>query len=99
MRGRARPESNVTGDGPLLGGWGKLIAAKAVCCGVLLLFLTGTLTVSGVMRWFRGGDLAWLALALAGAGAMGGTILWRRQRRRGGGATEPPRRLETKGMP
>ena len=79
------------------GGWRALIAAKAVCCGVLLLFLTGALTLNGVLGWFRDGSLAWLALA--GAGVMAGVFLWLRQRRRDSGAPEGPRRLETKGTP
>ena len=70
------------------GGWGALIAAKAVCCGVLLLFLTGTLTVNGVLGWFRDGNLAWLALAGVGAGATAGVLRWRRKRGCSGGATE-----------
>ena len=65
-------------EGPTRVGWGALIAAKAVCCGVLLLFLTGVLTLNGVLGWFRDGNLAWLLLA--GAGAMVGIIFWLRQR-------------------
>ena len=84
-------------DGPTRGGWGKLIAAKAVCCGVLLLFLTGVVTLEGLLGWFRDGNFAWLALA--GAGATAGLFFWFRQRRREGGAAERPRRLETKSTP
>lgn len=79
------------------GGWGALIAAKAVCCGVLLLFLTGVLTLNGVLGWFRDGNPAWLALA--GAGAMVGVFLWFRRRRCDGGTAERPQQLETKGTP
>lgn len=79
------------------GGWTALIAAKIVCCGILLLFLTGVVTLSGVGSWIRDGNPAWLALA--GAGVMAGIVLWFRQRRRGDSAAERPRSLETKGTP
>jgi len=84
-------------EGPTRVGWGALVAAKAVCCGVLLLFLTGVLTLNGVLGWFRDGNLAWLALA--GAGVMAGVFLWLRHRRRDNDIAERPRRLETKGTP
>jgi len=84
-------------EGPTRVGWGALIAAKAVCCGVLLLFLTGMLTLNGVLGWFRDGNLAWLALA--GAGVMAGVFLWLRRQRRDGSATEWTRRLQKKGTP
>ena len=84
-------------EGPTRVGWGALVAAKAVCCGVLLLFLTGVLTLNGVLGWFRDGNLAWLLLA--GAGAMAGVIFWLRQRWRDRGAADGPRPLETKGTP
>ena len=83
--------------GPTRLGWGALIAAKAVCCGVLLLFLTGLLTLNGVLGWFRDGNPAWLALAGAGAAAV--VFLWLRRRRRDGGTAERTQRLETKGTP
>lgn len=82
---------------PTRGGWGKLIAAKVVCCGLLLLFLTGVLTLNGVLGWFRDGNLVWLALA--GVGFMAGAILWFRYRRCDRSATEDPRRLDRKGAP
>jgi len=83
-------------DGPTGGGWGKLLAAKVVCCGVLLLFLTGTLSLSGVLGWFGDGNPAWLALA--GAGAVVGMMLWFRRRGRDSGAGKRQRQLETKGV-
>ena len=83
--------------GPTRIGWGPLIAAKAVCCGVLLLFLTGALTLNGVLGWFGDGNPAWLALA--GMGVMAAVFLWLRRRRRDGTTTEQSRRLETKGTP
>jgi hypothetical protein len=86
----------VTG-GLTKGGWGALIAAKAVCCGVLLLFLTGVLTLNGVQGWLRDGNPAWLALA--GAGGVAGVFLWLRRQRRDGSTTERHQRLETKGTP
>ena len=36
------------------GGWGALIAAKLVCCGGLLLFATGVLTMNGIGTWLGG---------------------------------------------
>ena len=83
-------------DGPTGSGWGKLIAAKIVCCGVLLLFLSGALTLSGVLGWFGNGNPAWLAPA--GAGAMAGMYFWSRRRRRDSEAVERRPQLETKGV-
>jgi len=78
------------------GEWTALIAAKIVCCGILLLFLTGVVTLSGVGSWIRDGNPAWLAMA--GAGAIAAIGLWFRQRWRGDAtAAERPRSLETKG--
>jgi len=82
---------------PMHGGWGRLISAKAVCCGVLLLFLSGALTVNGVLGWFRDGSLAWLALAVAGAVAA--TFFWFRHRRRDSGVSENPPWPKVKGAP
>lgn len=78
-------------------GWGALIAAKAVCCGFLLLFLTGALTLNGVLGWLRNGNLAWFLLA--GTAATAGIIIWFRQRWRDRCAADDPRSLETKGTP
>ena len=39
---------------PMHGRWGALIAAKLVCCGGLLLFATGVLTVNGIGTWLWG---------------------------------------------
>ena len=39
---------------PMHGGWGALIAAKLVCCGGLLLFAAGVLTVNGIGTWLGG---------------------------------------------
>ncbi len=36
------------------GGWGALIGVKLVCCGGLLLFATGVLTVNGIGTWLGG---------------------------------------------
>ncbi len=63
---------------PNHGGWGALIAAKLVCCGGLLLFATGVLTLNGLAAWLRDDGLVWL-----GAGAVAATafsLLWRRRR-------------------
>ena len=52
--------------------------AHVVCCGGIMLVVTGAL--SGVGAWLLDGGLAWLAVA-AGAGAAG-YFLWRRRQRR-----------------
>ncbi len=65
---------------PKHGGWPALIAAKLVCCGGLVLFATGVLTVNGVGTWLLGGGAVWLVL---GGVAVTLSVLWRRQRTRG----------------
>lgn len=62
---------------PEHGGWGVLIAAKLVCCGGLLLFATGVLTVNGIGTWLFGGGAIWLVL---GGLAVTLVVLWRRLR-------------------
>ena len=47
---------------PKPGGWGALIAAKLVCCGGLMLFATGALTVNGIGTWLYAGGALWLIL-------------------------------------
>ena len=47
---------------PKHGGLGALIATKLVCCGGLLLFATGVLTVNGIGTWLYGGGAIWLLL-------------------------------------
>ena len=61
---------------PKPGGWGALIAAKLVCCGGLLLFATGYLTVSGIGSWLHGGGAMGLGLAVLAVALL---VLWRRQ--------------------
>jgi hypothetical protein len=61
-----------------------LVLAKAACCGVLLLFLTGLLTLNGVAVWLRDGRLAWPVLAAVFAA--GGVFVWRWLRARGAGS-------------
>ena len=58
-------------------GWGALIAAKLVCCGGLLLFATGALTMNGIATWLIGGGAKWFGL---GALAIALLVLWRRRR-------------------
>ena len=65
---------------PQHGGWRALIAAKLVCCGGLVLFATGVLTVNGVGAWLFGGGAIWLAL---GGFAVTLLVLWRRHGTRG----------------
>ena len=57
-------------------GWGALITAKLVCCGGLLLFATGYLTVSGIGAWLYGGGAVGLGLALLAVALL---VLWRRR--------------------
>ena len=59
------------------GGWGALIAAKLVCCGGLLLFASGVLTVNGIGTWLFGGAAIWLVLGALAAALF---VLWRRRR-------------------
>ena len=74
---------------PQHGGWRALIAAKLVCCGGLLLFATGVLTVNGIGTWLLGGGAIWLVL---GGFAVFLFVLWRRRRV----ASVPPvRSIET----
>ncbi len=47
---------------PKHGGLGALIATKLVCCGGLLLFATGVLTVNGIGTWLYGDGAIWLLL-------------------------------------
>ncbi len=57
---------------PKRGGMPGLMLAHVVCCGGVLLFVTGVLT----LRWLSEGGLAWLA---AGAAAVAvGFWAWRR---------------------
>ncbi len=65
-------------DEPKTGGWRALIAAKIVCCGGLVLFATGVLTVNGIGTWLLGGGAVWLVLGAAAAAIL--WVLWRRQR-------------------
>ena len=44
-------------------GLGALIAAKLVCCGGLVLVITGGLSLNAIGAWILDGGLAWLALA------------------------------------
>ena len=54
-------------DAPKRGGTIGLMLAHVVCCGGVLLFVTGALTLSGIGAWLSEGGLAWLA---AGAAAL-----------------------------
>lgn len=44
-------------------GYAGLIVVKVICCGALLLAMTGSLAT--VSAWFQEGSAAWLTLALA----------------------------------
>ena len=54
-----------------------LALAHIVCCGGLLLFAAGVLTVNGIGTWLLGGGAIWLVL---GGLAVTLFVLWRRQR-------------------
>lgn len=43
------------------GGLAWLLAAKAMCCGGLLLAATGALSLGGLASWLLDGGIAWLA--------------------------------------
>ncbi len=63
-------------DAPKRGGMSDLILAHVVCCGGVLLFVTGALTLNAIGAWLSEGGLAWLA-AGAAAVAVG---FWARRR-------------------
>ena len=44
--------------------WATLLTVKVVCCGSLLLVLTGLVSLNGLIAWFGGGGLIWLAAGL-----------------------------------
>ncbi len=50
-------------DEPRRGRLGALIAAKVVCCGGMVLVITGGLSLNAIGAWLLDGGLAWLALA------------------------------------
>ncbi len=64
-------------DEPRRGGLGALIAAKVVCCGGMILVITGGLSLNAIGAWLLDGGLAWLALAAVFLVA--GVWLWRRR--------------------
>lgn len=61
-------------------GLGWLLALKAVCCGLLLLALTGLLSFSALGAWAAGAGLPWLAAAALLAAVS--YLLWRVRRNR-----------------
>jgi hypothetical protein len=63
-------------DAPKRGGMSGLMLAHVVCCGGVLLFVTGALTISAIGAWLSEGGLAWLAAGVA-ALAVG---FWTRRR-------------------
>ena len=75
-------------DAPKRGGTIGLMLAHVVCCGGVLLFVTGALTLSGVGAWLSGGGLAWLA---AGAAALAVGFWARRRLARARGVNADPR--------
>lgn len=77
---------------PKPGGWGALIAAKLVCCGGLLLFATGYLTVSGIGSWLYGGGAMGLGLAVLAVVLL---VLWRRRKTGNAPSDERPGAVNT----
>ncbi len=67
-------------DEPKRGGSGAVIVANVVCCGGLLLVVSGALSLNAIGAWLLEGGLAWLALAAVFVAA--GVWLWRRQNRK-----------------
>jgi membrane protein implicated in regulation of membrane protease activity len=74
------------------GGTGPaLILAHVVCCGGILLFVTGILTLNAIGAWLLDGGLIWLG---AGGIAIAVLLLWRRWRRRGAVSDRSARRMD-----
>ncbi len=71
-------------DAPKRGGMSGLMLAHVVCCGGVLLFVTGALTISAIGAWLSEGGLAWLAaggLAWLAAGVAALAVgFWTRRR-------------------
>ena len=65
-------------DAPKRGGMPGMMLAHVVCCGGVLLFVTGALSLSAIGAWLSEGGLAWLA---AGAAALA-VGFWARRRLR-----------------
>lgn len=59
-------------------GIARLVVAKIVCCGALVLAATGAVSFAGLASWLVGGVYFWLAAA---ALAVIGLYLWRRSKR------------------
>ena len=80
---RTREESNVKGksDEPKARGMAPMALGHVICCGALLLFVSGAATRIGGL--LSGSGLAWIAGVVALA--IAGVILWRRQTHRGTG--------------
>jgi membrane protein implicated in regulation of membrane protease activity len=79
--------SNGSGGGGFL----ALALAHVVCCGGLLLFVTGILTLNAIGTWLLDGGLIWLG---AGGIAIAVLLLWRRWRRRGAVSDRSARRMD-----
>ncbi len=81
---------NTEPDAPKRSGMSVLMLAHVVCCGGVLLFVTGALTMSAIGAWLSEGGLAWLA---AGAAALA-VGFWARRRLAGArGVKSDPREL------
>ena len=77
-------------DAPKRGGMPGLMLAHVACCGGVLLFVTGALTLSAIGAWLSEGGLAWLA---AGAAALAVGFWVRRRLARARGVNADPRKL------
>jgi copper chaperone CopZ len=78
-------------DGPKAG-LAALIAAKLVCCGGLVLFATGALSLAGVAGWLQEGGFVWLAVVGLSVVAL---YLWRSRHARLFGVFEAETRNNT----
>ena len=77
-------------DAPKRGGMSGMMLAHVVCCGGVLLFVTGALT----LRWLSESGLAWLA---AGAAAVAVGFWARRRLASARGVNADPRELHPGG--
>ncbi len=76
---------------PKGGGWPALIVAHVVCCGGLLLFVTGILTLNAIGTWLLDGGLIWLG---AGGLVLVFLVVWQRRRRGSAPSDQPTRPVD-----
>ncbi len=74
------------------GGVSGLMLAHVVCCGGVLLFVAGALTMSAIGAWLSEGGLVWLA---AGAAVLAVGFWTRRRLASARGVNSDPRELHS----